>query len=320
MTRFLAYSLVLFLLAGCGADEKQKVVSAIEDALYYLTHGTPQCQKAIDALEKIGRQDKDPRYLQVLASAYACRAQFSELALIDDVDKVDADVEKIFGSLASLTLAAETAPESARFQDLQRAINVLLYAGGRSTPSAAGMLGIFGRRHANNMNLQALYMILVQLGRYARWYARTDALGKKGNATGVQVNACFLNYTGGPLAVATAFGAPNACTGAGQGSSDLNPASVGATVARRRLCQGAMLLTNFLDILDNITFADTDTLGELTDLSGLFATAVAALEAMHPDMSAFLAVRDQTACEAFVDPNPEVAHYLFASLFEGGTP
>lgn len=298
------------------------MTSAVDDALFYLSKPVPQCQKAIDALEDVGMQARDPRYLQALASAYACRGKFSELILFEDIASIDSDFENFFASLASLPSSAQTEAESAEFLDLQRAIDALLYSGGRTTPSAAEMKIIFGNRQGTNLNMQTLYMILVQLGRFNRWYGRTDTTGKKGLATGAQQSACFFNYsTVNAQVVSISHGAGNACDASNVGSPDLSYADAAATTAtRRRLCQGAMLMNNLLDLLDNITFPGGDSTGELGALSAALAPFIDAASALDPKMGAFIANLSQSTCEAEAAVDDETLQLYFAALFEAGLP
>lgn len=314
--------LLVLSLVACTASKKEEVTSAVDDALFYLSKPTPQCQKAIDALTKVGVQDKDPRYLQALASAYACRGKFSELNLFEDISTIDSDFANFFASLASLPSSEQTEAESDEFLDLQLAIDTILYSAGRTTPSAAQMKVIFGNRQGTNLNMQALYMILVQLGRFNRWYGRTDATGKKGLETGVQQPACFFNYsTVNAQVVSTSHGAGNACTASNVGSPDLSYADAAATTAtRRRLCQGAMLMNNLIDLLNNITFPGGDSTGELGALSDALSPFIDAASALDPKIANFIANLSQETCEVEAAVDDETLQLYFAALFEAGLP
>lgn len=308
------------LLAGCSSSKEQKITDAIDEALYYLSKPSPDCQKAIDALEDVGNQKNNPRYLQALASAYACRGNFSELNLFDNIDAISGDFADILTSLATLEMAQQTEAESDEFLDVQRAIDVILYSGGKSVPSALETKEIFGTRHGTNLNMQALYMVLVQLGRFSNWYGRTDANGKKGLSTGVQVPACFFDYEAAALAVATSHGGGNACSAGNLGNADLDYTGVTTVVAQRRLCQGAMLLNNLFDLLEHITFPESDSIGELGALYSTVEPYITALYALDPDMQDFVENLDQTTCEELVAADDDVIQLYFASLFEGGLP
>jgi len=224
--------------------------------------------------------------------------------------------------LAQLRSSAQTEAESDSFDDLQRAINILLYSGSRTTPSALETKNKFGTRHGSNINLQAAYMILVQLGRYVRWYGNADATGAKGN--GPSGNTCFFDYSASgapsPLSVATSHGASNACTAGNSGSPDLDYGGVTSAVAQRRMCQGIMLVNNLLDILENTTLSSNDALGDIRELYDdvqPYLTAAALLDPGMPDLIDTLA---QVDCETIAASNDRTVQLYLASVFEGGLP
>ncbi len=306
--------LMLASLMACSAKPEEEAMDAIDTALYHLSRKSPECQKAIDVLEDLDDQEDNPRYVQTLASAYACRGGFSELDLFDEIDTIDS--QALLGSLSELTSSAQTEAESDDFDDLQQAIDILLYSGERTTPSAAAAKTKFGNRHGTNMNLQALYMILVQLGRYASWYGNTAGGAKGAGALG---NTCFFDYDPAPLVVATSH-AGNACTGASQGSDSLDYAGVTAAVAQKRLCQGAMLVNNLLDILENTTLSSNSSLGEITDVYDEIEPYIDAAAILDPGMPAFIATLSQADCETAVALDDSVIQLYFASIFEGALP
>ncbi len=314
---------MLALLGGavaCSASKEETVVNAIDTALYHLSQNSPQCQKAIDALEDVSGQDSNPRYVQTLASAYACRGGFSELTLFDEIDTIDSD--NFLPSLAQLTTSAQNEAQSDEFNDLQTAIDLILYSGDRTSPSALTMLSTFGNRHGTNLNLQAAYMIIVQLGRYVRWYGNTDAAGVKGG--GAQGNTCFFDYdsTGipTPLSIATSYGGGNACTGAGQGSASLDYGGVTAAVAKTRMCQGIILVNNLLDILENTTLSNNDALGDIREIYDDIQPFITAAAVLDPGMPALIETLAQVDCETIATSSDRTPQLYLASLFEGGLP
>jgi hypothetical protein len=307
-------------LGACSQTKEEEAADAIDAALHYLSQGDPDCQEAIDVLEDVSGQGSNVRYLQTLASAYACRGGFSELNFFDEIDTIDAD--NFLTSLAQLSTSAQTEAQSDAFDDLQYAINILLYSGSRTTPSAAVTKTKFGNRHGSNINLQAAYMIIAQLGRYVRWYGNTDAAGVKGG--GPSGNTCFFDYDSSgaptPLSVATAHGGGNACTAGNSGSPDLDYAGVTTAVAQRRMCHGIMLVNNLLDILENTTLSTNDALGDLTEVYDEvepYITSAALLDPAMPDLIDTLA---QVDCETIAGLNDRTVQLYLASVFEGGLP
>lgn len=304
-------------LYSCAKSPEEKVIAAVDEALNLLSQSTPKCQEAIDVLEKLGRQNRDQRYLTTLASAYACRGGFSELTLFDEVETIDSNFDDFLGSLTQLSEASETAAASARFTDVQTAIDILLYAGSKSAPSAVEQKALFGNRYGNNMNLQALYMILIQLGRYAEWYGNTDGTGNKG--TGASGNVCFMDYTDPTAAVVAVGHAANACNSASAGHPDLDYATVTSAVARKRLCQGAMLVNNLLDILENTTLSSNSSLGDIATIYAQIEPYITVISS-DPDIAAFIENRSQSACETAAAANDDVLQQFFAAVFERALP
>ncbi len=308
------------MLGGCAKNEELEVIDAVDTALDHLSQRVPECQDAIDVLEGVGRQPTNPRYLQVLASAYACRAGFSELTLFGEIDTISAD-QYFLASLAQLSTSAQEEAESDEFADLQTAIDLLLYAGDKAVPSATEQEALFGQRHGGNLNLQALYMMIAQLGRYARWYGNADAAGEKGE--GGAANVCFFDYstTGAPApnTIATGFGGGNACTGTNNGHEDLDYATAGQTVAQRRLCQGLMLFNNIYDVLQNTTLSEDSSLGALGDVAEALEPYITSAEA-YAGVEDLIDTLSQADCETALAADDTAAQYVFASLFEGGLP
>ncbi len=320
LTFRLATLTLLLVAVACSASKEEKVVDAIDTALYHLSQNDPECQEAIDVLEDISGQGKNPRYMQTLASAYACRGGFSELSFFDEIGTIDSD--NFLASLAQLATSAQNEAQSDEFNDLQTAIDLILYSGGRTSPSALGTIDEFGPRHGTNLNLQAAYMIIAQLGRYVRWYGNTDAAGVKGG--GAQGNTCFFDYDSNgaptPLSVATSHGGGNACTGAGQGSASLDYVGVTAALAQTRMCQGIMLVNNLLDILENTTLSNNDALGDIREIYADVQPFITTAAVLDPGMTDLIETLAQVDCETIAGTSDRTLQLYLASLFEGGLP
>ena len=322
MFRFISLRLILsgLLISGftaCSKSSDQNVIDEVDKALDALSQETPKCQSAIDILEKLGRQNKDPRYLQTLASAYACRGGFDELTLFNEVGSINSTFNLFLGSLAKISISSEAAADSDRFKDLQTAIDIILYAGSKTTPSALTQESIFGHRQGSNMNLQALYMILIQLGRFSRWYGNADATGVKG--TGTSGSTCFMDYTDATAGVtATSQGGGNACTTTNAGHPNLRYATVTAAVAQKRLCQGVMLVNNLVDILANTQLSSNSSLGDISQIYADIKPYIDAAGLLHPQMPAFIAGPSQSSCQTTVAADDTVLQRYFGALFEGG--
>ncbi len=321
ITRLLL-ALSLTTLLACTSGPKEKIENGIDSALYYLSLPTPNCQKAIEELEKIGRQNNNPLYLRTLASAYACRGNYGELIFFGDIDNISSNASSFFGSLTTLGLATQSAPEPDSFLDVQRALDVLLYAGGQSTPSYTNLVTIFGQRQANNLSMQTLFMLLTQLGRFNYYYGNVDAAGAKGLGAGA--NNCFYPYPGViQTTVADVADTGGRCNSgsAPVGHPQLNTATAGITnaIVNRRLCYGVVIVNNLIDILTNIEFSNNDALGAIVDLKDTLEDLLTQADSIpDPDFQAFLEVKSQSACEATLNSDNEVGQIYFAAIFEGG--
>lgn len=286
---FLTISLTL---SSCGKDEGN-VDDAIDNANLLLTQ--KNCSGALAALNKVGYQNQNSRYLQTYASAYACLSGFSEITFFgSDVDKITAGNTTFLPSLATFTTSATTSSTDASYTNLKTAINTLLYAGGLTASSQANRAGIFGTDDASNMSIQAMYMILAQLGKYVYLHGNTNTSGQKGARDTPETNDCFTDYT---TAVAQA-----AVTGAGANIAPCSNADYndghselknGAANRKEYLCEGAYLFNNFFDILTNVSFGSTSnsgSIGSLSDnLSDLCDTA---------GLGAVCTIKDQDTCES----------------------
>ncbi len=318
----LLVSLSLLTLGACSSGNKEKIEDGIDSALYYLSLPTPNCQKAIEELEKIGRQTTNALYLRTLASAYACRGSYGELIFFGDIGNISSNVSSFFGSLTTLGLAVQTAPEPDSFLDVQRALDVLLYAGGQTTPSYTNLVTIFGQRQANNLSMQTLFMLLTQLGRFNYYYGNVNASGQKGLGGGS--NNCFYPYPGLiQTTIADSADTGGRCNSSNSpvGHPQLNIATPGLTnaIINRRLCYGVVIVNNLINILTNIEFSNNDALGAIVDLKDTLDTVLSQAQSIpDPDFQAFLEVRSQSQCETILNADNEVGQYYFASVFEGG--
>ena len=115
----------LLLLASCAKSPSEETDAAIDVALSYLTHN--RCDAAIDVLEDVGRDTDNPIYLQVLASAYACRAGYREVPFLKtDITTIQGSFTTFMKSLSLLPLAAETEADSDDYKDFRTGVGVVL--------------------------------------------------------------------------------------------------------------------------------------------------------------------------------------------------
>ncbi len=319
MRKLLIWTFIL-LLSSCGGDPEE-VTNAIDEANFLLTDRN--CAEARAALDAVGYQANNARYIGVYASTFACEANYSTVNFFaDDLTNLNSAAGGFFSSLAGFStsdlMTSATDPD---FLKLQEAIDTILYSGGNTSSSSFSRSQVFGTSDSTNLNVQALYMILVNFGRWLRYHGNASATGVKGGGTNPEANNCLFTYnTSGPnyalvldaLNDGTAqSGTCNSTNAPFVGTDDISTAD--AATNKTRLCRGIVLFNNFIDIILNITFTGTNT-GELNNLAATFET-------LCDDIAAFgaglCALRDMTSCEATAIENLEVySAWLFERNFK----
>jgi hypothetical protein len=88
------------------------------------------------------------------------------------------------------------------------------------------------------------------------------------------------------------------------------------------MCQGLVLVTNVIDILENMTLPTSSSYGDLVGLSttvGAFKTSIIAADA---SLETLIETTSQTTCETLVADATEFGNlqYIYALLFEVGLP
>ena len=314
---------ILILFYSCAKSPADEVDEAIDIALDYLSYD--KCDKAIDVLEGVGRDKTNPIYLQVLSSAYACRAGYDERVFLDtDIAKIaSADLMK---SLTTLTLSNDHAADSASYLDLREALEVVLYVDSNQ-PSQVKREAKYGPRKAGDMGVQALFLSFAQLGKFLQFYGNVDALGIKGagavstDEQGATASTCFVGYTEAQSLAFLVGGGGGSCTGGTSSHPDMlfAPAAT-LTITQRRMCEGLMLVTNIVDILNNLTLPNDASMGDLSNVKTSIVTSISTIITNFPTLATLLGTTSQTTCETLVATAPEFDNlqFLYALIFEGG--
>ena len=135
----------IFFLISCGSSPEEKVASAIDRAQTYLSKG--RCDEALQELDEA--QDlENAIYLQVLASAYACKADVEIVGVITEIQ--DIDTNNVFGDLSQMSFAQSANLTS--FDLLKKSLNVILSS--TSTVSQAARDDSFGKRKGQDLGMQ----------------------------------------------------------------------------------------------------------------------------------------------------------------------
>ncbi len=263
------FILAIVCLLSCNPDDSEQRGYDVDTARYYLTQGN--CDAAINLLLSTKIDTSDYDYVRTLSSAYACRAGFSELTLLEsDVANLDAtDETTIIGSFVKFSTSPETTVDSSNYSDLLEAINTILYAGSVSNPSVANRVSVFGSSHANNLNLQLIYMYLALFGKYFYYYGDSDSNGVKAAGSNSN-NTCLFSYTDAASVAFVTTQATGSCVSGGDGHPEManaDPALGGYEPEDlRRMCEGYIMLTNLLDLIANTTFPSSDELGDMNSI------------------------------------------------------
>lgn len=314
--------LSLLLFSSCGSDTEDAVELAIEAANSYLTNG--DCTGAINELEDIGRQNKNGVYLRTLASAYACRAGYSTQTLFEtDIGKFGTPSQ--LGGLATFTTSSSMdGPENQAYEDLQTAINILLYAGGLATdkdPTMSRRSLVFDSSTAGDINAMIMYLTMVQLGKYLYFYGNSDVTGLKGGGTAG--NSCLVNFqnfalSGGFVDMSTVLAGlgagGNACSALNDGSTYLG---LQGALNEERLCQGLVWLNNFFHVFPTVIAAiGGSDLGSIGAIEALINTGKTQIVAAHPTAVEIVDVLSQDKCETLAESDPEALEVYFLFLIE----
>jgi hypothetical protein len=209
-----------------------------------------------------------------------------------------------------MSLSNDTAADAAGYANIKKAINTILNS--TSTIGQVARTTQYGSRKAGDMGVQALILSIVNFGKFLHYYGNVDTNGVKGG--GSSANSCFLNYND-PRAQAITGVGTGACTVDNDGSVDLDQTTA---AGKRRICEGVMLLTNTIDILDNIDLSGSSTLSKLEDVSTQVNTYKTAATAAG--LGTIINMKSQTACETFLNTPANLLdmEYFYALVLETG--
>ncbi|NOT78894.1 MAG: hypothetical protein HOP07_07800 [Bacteriovoracaceae bacterium] len=325
MLKYLILFSTVFMLLSCGKNTDEATAEAILTANIALSKGN--CQTAIDALEANGRVNNNAPYLKTLASAYACKAGYSTLTFFtSDIAKTVVPAPLGGTTLYSTSSATVTTTlqNDQKFKDLQKAIDILLYAGGidstNTEPTSAERARYFSSSEAADINSQLLYMVLVQLGRYMYHYGDSSVTGVK--ASGVRSNTCFTSYVNadGDVKTAVAAGTDSCSNILNDTAAHVELASaVTAATRKTRLCQGVVLLNGVFAILPDVITSVIPVAQQAAALAALNVLNLAkvALIAADATTATVASTLNQTVCEDNTQVSVSNIESYFGLMFEG---
>ncbi len=305
-------SFLILFSYGCAKGPTEKTSDAIDVALTYLSY--EKCDDALEVLQDLGNQPSNAIYLQVLASAYACKVSFNELSFIaTDLTVLDAtSTETIMTSLVKFSTSPESEVDSDNYSNILSGINVLL-GSTTGSPSHSGRVTKFGSRKAGDMSVQALILNLVNLGKFLNYYGNVNVAGAKGQGT--NTNTCFLNYSDPRATAQIGAGVGGVCNSNNDGHPELDKTTA---TGKRRMCEGLVLLTNVIDIIDNLDLSSSTELTILEDLSTQVNTFLTAATAAG--IGSLVTMTSQSTCETAMATasNLNDLEFFYSIIFEKG--
>ncbi len=259
--------LLAVTLATCGKlTDQQKIDQAIRDAHHLLTK--EKCGQALEALNKVSFQARNPDYIGVYASAQACRSDFRVPSFFaNSVDDIGTENATFLTSLTTMETSAISTSNDTSYVALRDALNTLLHAGGIDIPNHANRADALGEAAAQQLSLQILYMLLVQMGKYFYLYGNTDDEGNKGRRDS-SANQCLTDYTTTQARFARMVASSTSpspifpCNSDSDGHSEL---ATGATGRKGKLCEGVVLFNSFIDLISSVSITEENS-GSLSEL------------------------------------------------------
>ncbi|MBF0299599.1 MAG: hypothetical protein HQK51_12815 [Oligoflexia bacterium] len=314
----------LILFFSCSQDKGEKTQEAIDSAKVYLNK--LKCDLAITALEDVGRDKKHAKYLQTLASAYACKSGYTAPIFYGaNLNKIVATRTGFLGSLTKFTTSLMTDPEDAYYLNLKTAIEILMYAGDVSVPTTAERLKVFSQQESDDINIQLIYMVLTQLGKYVFYYGNADPTnGIKGSGTEANgnpnhlTNGCFYNYN--PVSAIIKLAIDNdransalplgSCTTTATGHPKLQPIPNANTI--KRMCEGVVLFNLFSDLISNTTIPSGA--GDLGNINTTFSSVCSG----NSLAAELCTIRTQSSCETnyAIPPESDKLEAYFYLVYE----
>ena len=244
---------ILLLVISCGRSTKEEYEMSLRHVRQLLTER--RCNEALRitaSLNAKGNRSKDPDYLFLRSSSFACKGNYDDLRFFTEnfplINNINDDT--FHPTLASF-YNAHNNPDSSEYGYLDDAIKTLLFPGDITRVSFASREELFGDRIAHNFNSQVLYMLLTKIGRYSRHYGN---MGRNGDnqlvkGLGNQGNTCFADYT--TLSTQALRGVSlttnNPCQGNSNGHPDLQASAEDRV---RIMCDGITMINTLFEIVN----------------------------------------------------------------------
>jgi hypothetical protein len=313
--RILSLLLIIVFSVSCAKTEDELVISAKREAMYWLTKG--ECSKAKSALDQVDYQSKDDEYIRLYADVYGCKAGYSQLdTVIENLSSLTATSADLFKSLAAFPSSQlETAADSTAYVNINKAIFELLRGGASAETSATTRISKFGATGAGDMHFQALFLILINMGKYLKYHGDAGAYGTKGGGGNWH---CLIEYTDATARGYISTGS-DSCDDPNRSSTSAETLTAAASY-ESKMCELIVLFNNLRDILSNISFSSNSSeLGDTVNIGSVLDTVITTVEAGEPAVTKYKSILSQDSCETTATAesnNAEEAQRYFAIILE----
>lgn len=298
---------IIFLCLACGAPPDAQLDNAIYEAHYHLS--SLNCAKAKESLDSIDYKADSAEYVSLYSAYYACLSGYTVLGTVfENIVNIIATADGFLASMAAFSSSNETQADSAVYTNLKLAISEIIIRGGNTVARTAK----YGTVKGQDLSFQLLYMVTTEFGKYLAYYGNAGATGDKGGGATAGHN-CLMNYDLAGVVPILSLNNADTCTTTAEGSSDLDPTD-DSFIARA--CEGIVLFNNFGDIVSNITFSDSDQMGDLEDTGSLISQGVAAATLIEPAVDDYKDFVSFAACEAHAEADTDELQRVFAAYIE----
>ena len=263
--------IAILLLTTCSRSDQEEYEMSLRHVRQLLTDR--DCDEALRVTAELnasGNRSRDPDYIYLRSSAFACNANYDDLRFfVNNFPLVNNITDNSFHSTLASFYNAQDPPSSSEYSHLSDAIDTLFFPGDIRVVSYAAREDLFGERTALNFNTQILYMLLTKIGRYSRYYGNmgNNANNQLVKGAGTQGNTCFADYTtiGARGLRFLTLSATNPCQSDSAGHPDMR---AGAENRKSIMCEGVTMINALFELI-NVTLPQIINSRELDDLASL---------------------------------------------------
>ena len=318
--KIFSFCILILFFTSCGESEEQVRKNLIISA--NIAMGSGDCDKAIELMTSVENPGTDADFIKILALSYACKAKFNVTQfLTSDLQRFD-DSGTLNGTALFSTSDDVISADDDDFVYLQRAMDTILYAGGLDTdtdPTSARRSEKFSDDDLNELEMVLVYLQLIGMGRFFHYYGDANDEGEK--------TGCILQYENVSLdsgnfdAVMLAGTlSSGSCTFAnfkanGTGHEDLGePGDYNV----KRLCQGAVLLNNFLHVFPSLLARISgDDFGNVASMEVILNAIIATMNATKDGTGDNVgSVLSQSRCEILNKDEDDYLQVYYLYLME----